>query len=139
MDDIQLKLCDIQGRLFELSYDAGLDSAVFIQTFMRSKLAADLDRSYNRMQWAGEEYLLEELRDISRDELKCGGELYPKEVLYWIGYLYRHWHYLTGESSRVIYRQASAAVMRRNYPMFHTLDSEMAVENFKELYRQKSY
>ena len=137
MEELQLKLCDIQGRLFELSYDVGLDSAVFIPTFMRSELAAALDRSYNRMQWAGEEYLLEELRDVNRGELRYGGELYPKDTLYWIGYLYRWWHCRTGESSRTIYRQAPTAVMRRNYRMFHTLDPQLAVENLKELYDER--
>lgn len=63
MDLVQLKLCDIQGRLFELSLQAGYDSEDFMKRFMRSKVARDLDSEYNRMQWAGEEYLLEEFAD----------------------------------------------------------------------------
>ena len=63
MDLIQLKLCDIQGRLFELSLQAGYNSEDFMKQFMRSKVARDLDSEYNRMQWAGEEYLLEEFAD----------------------------------------------------------------------------
>lgn len=63
MDLIQLKLCDIQGRLFELSLQAGYGSEDFMKRFMRSKVARDLDSEYNRMQWAGEEYLLEEFAD----------------------------------------------------------------------------
>ena len=59
MNEIQLKLCDIQGRLFELSVDRQLGSAGFIKTFMNSETAKALDSTYNRMQWAGEEYLLE--------------------------------------------------------------------------------
>ena len=31
-----------------------------------------------------------------------------KEVLFWIGYVYRYWHLLTGESSREIYDQSAA-------------------------------
>ena len=31
MDGIQFKLCDIQGRLFELSGTKGYDSATFIK------------------------------------------------------------------------------------------------------------
>ena len=61
MDVLELKMCDIQGRLFELSYDKGLNSAVFVCSFMQSEVAKNLDSVYNRMQWAGEEYLLEEL------------------------------------------------------------------------------
>ena len=48
MDLIQLKLCDIQGRLFELSLQAGYDSEDFMKRFMRSKVARDLDSEYNR-------------------------------------------------------------------------------------------
>ena len=59
MDELQLKLCDIQGRLFELSADKGYTSAAFVKSFMTSETAKDLDSKYNRMQWAGEEYILE--------------------------------------------------------------------------------
>lgn len=58
MNEIQLKLCDIQGRLFELSAEKKYDSVAFIKAFMMSDVAKELDSTYNRMQWAGEEYLL---------------------------------------------------------------------------------
>ena len=50
IDELQLKLCDIQGRLFELSAEKGYGSAAFIKTFMTSEIAKDLDSKYNRMQ-----------------------------------------------------------------------------------------
>ena len=43
MNEIQLKLCDIQGRLFELSVERKLGSAGFIKTFMNSETAKALD------------------------------------------------------------------------------------------------
>ena len=61
MNEIELKLCDIQGRLFELSGEKEYNSAEFIRVFMLSETAKELDLKYNRMQWAGEEYLLEEI------------------------------------------------------------------------------
>lgn len=60
LDRFQLQLCDIQGRLFELSVKHGLDSAEFIKAFMTSQCAVSLDDTYDRLQWAGEEYILEE-------------------------------------------------------------------------------
>ena len=181
LSDLQLKLCDIQGRLFELSAEKGYGSAAFARLFMTSDTAKALDSSYNRMQWAGEEYLMEEItesagaaaitcsasdtsvlrytaesekrKSISESEKKSadkaadfftetnagysvknsltGGEIYPKEVLYWMGYLYRFWHIYTGESSAKIYRQAPAAAMNRNYLLFHTMDPSLAVEDLK--------
>ena len=138
MDELQLKLCDIQGRLFELSGEKKLPSAAFIKTFMASETAKELDSRYNRMQWMGEEYLLEEIISSAVDTFSVNGEVYQKEVLYWIGYIYRYWHYYTGESSARIIRQAPAATMKRNYMMFHTKKKKLAIENLKEIHNQKA-
>lgn len=134
MNELQLKLCDVQGRLFELSADRGFDSTVFIKAFMTSAVAKGLDSKFNHMQWAGEEYLLEELTES--DKSVVSGETFSKDVLYWIGYVYRYWHYHTGEDSVKIYNQAPVKTMKRNYLMFHTMDPVMAIENLKEIYNQ---
>ena len=63
MESLWLQICDIQGRLFKLAWKAGYDSEDFMKQFMRSRVARDLDSEYSRMQWAGEEYLLEEFAD----------------------------------------------------------------------------
>ena len=136
MNELQLKLCDIQGRLFELSGARGYDSAIFMKAFMTSEVAKGLDSKFNRLQWAGEEYLIAELAETAG--LSMGGNVYDKEVLYWSGYLYRFWHFTTGESSKVIYKQAPAETMRRNWLMFHTLAPEVAIEDLKEIYRQRN-
>ena len=136
MDELQLKLCDIQGRLFELSADNNYGSANFVKTFMTSEVAKALDSTYNRMQWAGEEYLLEELVDISGDKITNEGEVYSKNILYWMGYLYRYWHYYTKEDSSKIYKQAPVGTMKINYLMFHTMAPELAIEDLKAISRQ---
>lgn len=136
LDLQQRQLCDIQGRLFELSLEKGYDSPAFIETFMNSHVAEALDDTYDRIQWAGEEYIIEELNDEA-DGLKKSDVRYSREVLYWAGYLYRFWHYYTGESSKEIYEMANALDINRCWLGFHTLDVEMAVDNFKEIYSQK--
>lgn len=50
MNELQLKMCDIQGRLFELSTDKEYGSANFVKVFMNSEVAKALDSTYNRMQ-----------------------------------------------------------------------------------------
>lgn len=81
----KLQLCDIQGRLFELALKSGYDCPAFIKSFMNSRAAAALDDVYDRLQWAGEEYILEELDDEtgglkkSRDYL-----LHRSHVLDWL-------------------------------------------------------
>lgn len=137
MNELQLKMCDIQGRLFELSADKEYGSANFVKIFMNSEVAKALDSTYNRMQWAGEEYLLEEIATAAGEKMEKTGEVYSKDILYWIGYLYRFWHYYTNEDSAKIYKQAPVGTMKRNYMMFHTMAPELAVENLKEIYKQK--
>ncbi|MBP5312385.1 MAG: hypothetical protein J6112_06090 [Clostridia bacterium] len=136
MDELQLKLCDIQGRLFELSGEEQLPSAAFIREFMTSSVAKDLDSHYNRAQWMGEEYLLEEIKDLAGDALSGAGEVFQKDVLYWIGYVYRFWHYYNGEASSKILRRAPVERMKRNFMIFHTMDPALAVEKLKELSTQ---
>ncbi len=136
IDELQLKLCDIQGRLFELSAEKGYGSAAFIKTFMTSEIAKDLDSKYNRMQWAGEEYLLDEIVSSNPDVASSDGEIFSADVIYWIGYLYRYWHFYTDEDSAKIYKQAPVETMKRNYMMFHTMDPTLAIEDLKEIFGQ---
>lgn len=137
--DLQKRqLCDIQGRLFELAQKNGYDCPAFIQAFMNSRAAAALDDIYDRLQWAGEEYILEELDD-EVNGLKKAGAVYSLEVMYWAGYLYRYWHYYTKESSREIYQIANAKTMNECWLGFHTFDVEMAIDDLKEIHRLKCY
>lgn len=130
------QLCDIQGRLFELALAAGFDCPWFIEAFMNSRTAAALDDVYDRLQWAGEEYILEELNDEVKG-LKKAGAVYSSEVMYWIGYTYRYWHYYTGEYSHEIYKTADAETMNECWLGFHTLDVAMAIDDLKEIHAQK--
>ena len=133
MDSIQLKLCDIQGRLFERSNDFASEG--FIRDFMNSEVAEHLDSPYNKLQWMGEEYLLDELKDETL--LHSTGEKYSPEVLYWIGYLYRYWACSRNEKSKRIYRCAPAKTMKRNYMAFHTFDPDIAIDDLIEISRQR--
>ncbi len=105
---------------------------------MNSKTAAALDDVYDRLQWAGEEYILEELND-EMNGLKKAGTVFSSEAMYWIGYTYRYWHYYTGEYSHEIYKAADAKMMSECWLGFHTLDVEMAIDDLKEIYELKSH
>jgi hypothetical protein len=135
---LELQLCSIQGRLFKLSLKKGFASERFIDLFMRSKCAADYDMRYNRLQWMGEEYILEELIDECKGKL-VQGDLYSEEAMFWIGYTYRYWHFLTGESSKKISKQAPAIIMKYGYPGFHTEAMELAIEDLKNSTKDLSH
>ena len=132
MTSIDLQLCDIQGRLFKLSTQRGISSAEFIKIYMKSATAEALDSTYNRMQWAGEEYLLEEVIDEAGDRFKKPGEVYSEELIYWIGYIYRYWHYVTGESSKEIRKLAPVKVMKQNYEQLYMMTPKEVIEILKE-------
>ena len=128
--------CPQKPVIFELALKSGYDCPSFIEAFMNSHAAAALDDTYDRLQWAGEEYILEEVNDEACG-LKKAGRIYSTEVMYWIGYTYRYWHFYTNESSKEIYAMADAETMNECWLGFHTLDVEMAVDDLKELYLQK--
>ena len=132
MTSIELQLCDIQGRLFKLSARRGVSNAEFIKVFMKSATAKALDSTYNRMQWAGEEYLLEEVIDEAGDRFEKPREVYAEELIYWIGYIYRYWHYVTGEYSKEIYKQAPVKVMKQNYVRLYMMTPEEVIDLLKE-------
>ena len=136
MDSLKSQLCNIQGRLFELAEAQGFDSPVFVSAFMNSETAAHFDLAFDHTQWAGEAYLLEQLDDEAGG-LPKGGVRFGKDVMYWAGYNYRYWHFMTGESSKEIYAQADAETMRESYLGIHTLDLGLAVGNLKEKFRSK--
>ena len=136
LNRFERQLCDIQGRLFELSLVKNLDSIDFIEKFMNSITCEFLDMPYDRLQWAGEEYILENLQD--EIFVKAADKVFGKEELFWVGYVYRYWHLLTGESSRDIYMQSGATQMKDCYLGFHALDVTMAIDNLKEIKRQRN-
>lgn len=86
---------------------------------------------------AGEEYLLEEVAAYADEMLTRKGEIFSDDMLYRIGYIYRYWHYYNGEDSAKIYKQATALTIKRNYMIFHTMDSFLAIEDLKEIHNQK--
>ena len=84
------------------------------------------------MQWAGEEYLLEEVIDEARDRFEKPGDVYSEELIYWIGYIYRYWHYVTGESSKEILKLVPVKVMKKNYEWLYLMTQEEVIEILKE-------
>ena len=137
LDVFEQTLCDMQGKLFEMSAAEGFASESFIKTFMLSDAAADLDKVFHHMQWAGQGYILDRLKEENAATLETAGDVYDNETLYWAGYLYRYWHFYTGESSKEMYKQAPASVMQAMYLMYHTMSPEMAIDRLKDTYARR--
>ena len=60
------------------------------------------------------------------------GNTYDSESLFWIGYTYRYWHFLTNDNSESIVKKCNAEMMHTLYPAYHTLDCAQAIERIIE-------
>lgn len=134
MNIISHKLCSIQGRLFELSVKCGLDSEQFVKTYMNSNVAAKFNSAYDRSQWMGEEYLLDEL--INTYKL-IKGKTYSYDVMFWMGYTYAYWAINHVESCSKIVRYAPPKIMAENYAGLHTISTDLAVQDLYSQYLSK--
>lgn len=70
---------------------------------------------------------MEEIIDEAGDRFEKLGEIYAQELIYWIGYIYRYWHYVTGESSKEIYKQAPVKIMKKNYEWLYMMTPEEVI------------
>ena len=75
---------------------------------------------------------MEEVIDDAGDRFEKPGGVYSDEMIYWIGYIYRYWHYVTGEFSKEIYKQAPVKVMKQNYERLYRMTSEEVIGILKE-------
>ena len=101
-----LQQSKMQARLFASLASRRIDAKEFIRAFMNSRAAEGLDAPYDRMQWAGEEYIYKTVVQEAGLKPSPVRRRYSRDALFYAGYIYRYWHYLTGESSRAIYQQA---------------------------------
>lgn len=126
MTSLQDQLCDELGVVFEMASDAGFDSELFIRAFMTGKTAERLDNKWHQINYCGELHTFE---NFERDNPGFPeGVAWKRDIMHWIGYIYRCWHFMTGEASREIVEIAPPTVMADNYHYLHTLDPEWAVE-----------
>ncbi len=132
MDAYGLRLCKYQAELFrESAARLQCSSGIFIRRFMYSDLAARIDTEgfyYTSTDIGG---AFEEL-DLQYGASDYGKEKFGAEELYWIGYLYRYWSYISGKSSKQIYRQVKPDELRALYFPYHSLDPEQAIERIRE-------
>ena len=130
LTQFERQLCSVQGKMFELSAKKNLSSKDFIDFYMQSQTAKFFDLPYDRTQWMGEENLLYDVMEENAD-LKTGNT-YDSESLFWIGYTYRYWHFLTKQASNEIGKKCNAELMHTLYPAYHTLDCTQAIERILE-------
>ncbi len=132
MDNYGLKLCKFQGELFQKSIDeTACSSMIFIRRFMLSNLAKRMDREGFLFEAIDVTDALREI-EIQFSPSDYGKVKFGREELYWTGYIYRYWAYITKKSSKQIYRIVKPEELRKFYFPYHSLDPELAIERIKE-------
>lgn len=132
MDNYGLKLCQFQAELFQKSIgETKCSSKIFIRRFMLSDVAKRMDK-------VGFLYNVTDTVDAFIEiENQFGASDYgivkfEEEELYWIGYIYRYWSYITGMSSKQLYRLVKPEELKKVYFPYHSLDPALAIERIKE-------
>ena len=122
----------MQAALFESLGRRDIDAKVFIRAFMNSKAASGLDSTFDHMQWAGIEYIYQDVVEEFGLRPDPNPRRYNSEALWYGGYITRFWHYLTGETMKQIYAQCDENLLLQCYG-FHSEANEMAVEDIKAI------
>lgn len=138
LDLFHLQQCWIQARVFERADKAGYDMTAFAAAFMASEAAEGLDADYDRMQWAGEAYILSSVIREAGLAPDAAAPRFDREAIFWAGFIYRFWNFKTGETSRAIHARFPLREVLSVYPGFHTLDNNKAVDEMIELARQRA-
>ena len=128
-----LLLATFQGKIFEQSVDRFESSTpIFIRRFLHSELLDRLDKN--------DSYILsldpiEAFNDIEEQfGVSSYGKIkYPKEALFWIGYMYRYISYTRNVTTWFLFKTFSFKQMLSVYYTYHTQDPEWCVESLLEL------
>ena len=127
IDDKGQTLCKIQGQMFVESLNRYNGSSyVFIKTFMESNVAFEIDE--NNVLNISE--VFEEMDEYTK--LNIGNEKINRDVMYWIGYIYRYWAYTYRMRSKRIFSIANSNLMEQLYAPYHTMDPSLAIERIME-------
>ena len=132
LDYSESELCIIQAELFEMSVKkASYSSLVFIRRFMLSNFVGSLDNKSYLFQSNNPDYVFEVL-DKEYGESEYGSQKYDKEVMYWVGYMYRTISFLYNLSSKQVYRLFPAKEIVNCYEIYNSVDIMQAAKRMMD-------
>lgn len=124
-------IAQIQGDLFKFACDTkDCSSSFFVKQYMFSDVAARLTDIRFLFTSDSPASLYSELKE--KKKLNVGKEIYPKETMYWMGYLISVMAFSKNLSPKEIYRIVKPKELLLAYEAYHSLDIEDAVERIIE-------
>lgn len=132
IDKDGLTISNIQGKVFEDSLEkVSCSSEIFIRRFMNSKISRDFDS----LAILDDTITIDDIFLNIDNEFgisNYGSKKYNKEVLFWIGYIYRYFAYTYELSSYSIYKIVKPRELNELYYVYHTFDPKVAIERILE-------
>lgn len=116
---------DIQANIFERASLNGVPSYYFVNDFMFSKYARDIDLKEIELTGVDENLIYESI--ISNMNV-TKGTVYSSKEMHWIGYIYRAIVNFTGYSSSYIFKNIPLSYLRNVYFSYHTQDVNKAIK-----------
>lgn len=126
------RLCDFQAELFEKSVSTqDMSSEVFVRRFMNSKIATELDSKA----FLDDSKTINDIfngLDLQYGKTSYGSVKYNKDIMYWVGYLYRYFCYTYDVSSKQAYKYLPLKYVASTFISYHSLDVSQAIERLLE-------
>lgn len=132
IDKDGLLISTFQGNVFASSIDKlECSSEIFMRRFMLSNIAIEFDS----LAVLDDSLTINEVYSRIEEEFgksTYGSVKYEKEVMFWIGYIYRYFAYTYNLSSKYIYKLVKPKELNELYYTYHTFDPKVAIENILE-------
>lgn len=132
LDSIEIKLCQLQAKIFEESVKkTNYSSPIFIRRFMLSSIA----KSFDEKKYLFQSISIEETFDLLDEEYgqsEYGKTKYTEDQMFWIGYIYRCIAIKYNLTSKVVYEMFNAREIVKHYNIGHTFDIVQAAERMME-------
>ena len=139
MTDIDISICQTQGRIYAWIADNGYDVKSFSDAYLTSKFCKNsMDTPYSRFQLEMELECLDFIMPEIQDKVyKLKNNMYfSKDIAEWIGFMYRYLYIYSGIKSCELKSDIPFDLMCKYYPEMHTIDeesaSEIMIENMKK-------
>lgn len=132
IDSIGLKKCRYQAAIFEKSIEkTACSSKIFIRRFMNSELAKRMDNAGFMFESLD---IVDAINEVEKQygPSSYGADKYATEEMYWIGYIYRYWSYVTEKTSKQLYKIIKPERLQKLYFPYHSLDPMQAIERIME-------
>lgn len=132
LSSIEIKLCQKQAKLFELSVDkTEYSSPIFIRRFMFSSIAKLFDEKLYLFTTESEEDCFDTL-DEEFGKSSYGKDKFSKDEMFWIGYVYRCICIKYDLSSKTVYKLFKANEIIKYFNICHTFDIVDAAQRMME-------